>query len=559
MRKRDTASGLIALLLSAGAACNGQILGDIDPADPGGGAGGGGNPPIGGISPSGGTPVEALPGPPTRTSGSRRLTRQEYARSITRLLGSDVPVDTTLLPEDTLTPFDNDVLEQSPSMLLVESAESLAEDIAKFVTGTPARLQKILPCTPAASTATGADPACFDRFVQGFGRRVLRRPLAADEITAMNEIVSYGKAPGTFADAVNVALRVFLMHPEFLYRIELGMAAGKNRVRLNGYEMAARISFLLQGATPDDALLMAAQTGKLDNVEGRRQEADRLIKTEEGKQQVRRFHAFWLGYSRLDSAPLQRKLRTETDALVDRASEPGRDWRELLLSDATDIDAELANHYGMLAGGGSGFGWVDYGSAPRRGILSHGMFAAAGAKFADTSPTRRGKFIRERFLCQVIPLPPAEASVDVDLPPGGNAASGCKTDRYKQHREDATCAACHAFMDPIGFGLENFDELGRYRTHDRDRPDCPIDGKGALDAQTPFTGAKELATLVADSPQLGPCVSQHFIRFAAGRALDGDDIRRAQWLGDEMGKAGNSLTAMLLSYVSHADFGFRAE
>ncbi|HEY0707263.1 MAG TPA: DUF1588 domain-containing protein [Polyangia bacterium] len=554
MRDRATASSLVTLLVvSASVACSGEIIGDLPPV--------GGNGMLPGLDPSGmgGPPVEALPGPPTRTSGARRLTRQEYARSVARLLGADVPVDTTLLPEDTLTPFDNDVLEQSPSMLLVESTESLATDIAKFVTGTPARLQKLLPCTPAASSANGADPVCFDRFVQGFGRRVLRRPLAADEIAAMNELASYGKAPAGFADAANIALRVFLMHPEFLYRVELGMPAGKNRVRLSGYEMASRLSFLLHGATPDDALLMAAQTGKLDNAEGRRQEALRLINAEEGKQQIRRFHAFWLGYSRLDSAPLQRKLRTETDALVDRVTEPDVDWRQLLLSDDTDIDSELASHYGMLGANGSGFSWVSYGTAPRRGILSHGMFAAAGAKFADTSPTRRGKFIRERFLCQVIPLPAAEANVDVDLPPGGKAADGCKIDRYKQHREDAACAGCHAFMDPIGFGLENFDELGRYRTHDRDRPDCPIDGKGALDDQNTFTGAKELASLVAASPRLGPCVSQHFIRFAAGRALDQEDVQRAQWLGEEMEKAGNSFSAMLLSYVSHNDFGFRAE
>ncbi|HEY0711252.1 MAG TPA: DUF1592 domain-containing protein, partial [Polyangia bacterium] len=301
MRSRANASSLVALpllgALCGAPACSGEILGDLG-SDPGGG--GGSLPGVGGTS---GAAVEPLAGVPTRTSGARRLTRQEYARSIARLLGPEVPVDTTLLPEDTLTPFDNDVLEQSPSMLLVESAETLAQDIAKFVTATPARMQRVLPCTPAASNAQTADPGCFDRFVQGFGRRVLRRPLASDEIAAMNELASYGKTPGTFADAVNMALRVFLMHPEFLYRIELGMPAGKNRVKLSGYEMASRLSFLLQGATPDDALLMAAQTGKLDNVEGRKQEALRLVMTDEGRQQIRRFHAFWLGYSRLDSAP----------------------------------------------------------------------------------------------------------------------------------------------------------------------------------------------------------------------------------------------------------------
>ena len=113
------------------------------------------------------------------------------------------------------------------------------------------------------------------------------------------------------------------MHPEFIYRVEPGTPVGGGRVRLSGYEVASRMSFLLQGTTPDDALLTAAEDGTLDTPAGRRSQAERLLAAEEGKQQMRRFHAFWLGYSRLDSVPIQRKLRAETDALIDRATEAG--------------------------------------------------------------------------------------------------------------------------------------------------------------------------------------------------------------------------------------------
>jgi len=525
-------------------ACNGVI------GAPGGGADDGASGPgtTTGAGPSSGSSI----GPPLRSSAGRRLSRREFKRSIQRLIGPDAPVDITILPDDTFTPFDNDVAEQSPSMLLVESAESIAHNLADWVVGAPDRLQRVVPCTPQSAT----DAACFEQFVKQFGKRVLRRPLDQDEVTSMLELLSYAKAPGQFSDAVSMALRLFLMHPEFIYRVEPGVSVADGKVRLSPYEVATRLSFVLQGVTPDDTLLTAADSGTLDTSDGILGEAKRLLAAEEGKVQLRRFHALWLGYSKLDTLPLQIKLRAESDALVDRATESTRDYLYLLRADETNIDAELATHYG-LAPPASGFDWVSYGDARRRGIISQGMFAAAGAKFGDTSPTRRGKFIRERFLCQPVPLP--KVNVDVDMPPMQKTANACKVDRYREHRADAVCAGCHGLMDPIGFGLENFDELGRYRDHDKDRPECPIDGVGQLDETTPFTGAKELATIVAGSPALEPCLGQYFIRFAAGRKLDDTDVLSAPWLADEMHKSGNTFVAMALAYVTHDNFRYREQ
>jgi hypothetical protein len=515
-------------------ACNGVI-------------GAAGDGPVGG-HPPGGSNV----GPPIRSAAGRRLSRMELAGSIQRLVGPNAPVDVTTLPDDTLTPFDNDVAEQSPSMLLVESTESIARDVAAWVVAAPDRLKRVLPCTPQST----ADAACFEQFVRQFGKRAIRRPLDQDEVTSMLELLSYARAPGQFSDAVAMALRLFFMHPEFIYRVEPGVSVTAGKVRLSSYEVASRLSFLLQGVTPDDALLAAADSGTLDTTAGVLAQAKRLLAAEEGKVQLRRFHALWLGYSKLNVLPIQQKLRAETDALVDRATEPARDYLYLLRADETNIDAELATHYGLAPPAG-GFDWVGYADTPRRGILSQGMFAAAGAKFGDTSPTRRGKFIRERFLCQPVPLP--QVNVDVDLPPVQKTPNACKVDRYREHRAEAVCAGCHGLMDPIGFGLENFDELGRYRAHDQDRPDCPIDGKGQLDASTPFTGAKELATIVAASPRLEPCVGEYFIRFAAGRKLDDTDAMSAPWLAGEMQKNGNTFVALVLAYVTHDNFRYREE
>lgn len=504
-------------------------------------------------SPEGETPGSVTAaGPPTRVA-VRRLSRVELERSLHRLFGADLPVETSVLPADTLTPFDNDILEQSPSMLLVESLETIARSAATWITATPERMSRIVPCKPAAPD----DAACFGRFVDQLGVRVLRRPLDAEDRAGLVDLVSYGKSTGDFGEGVRMVVRVLLLHPEFVYRVEVGVSKEGRTLRLSPYELASRLSFLLQGTTPDDALLESAKSGALDTDDGVQKTVTALLASPEAREQTRRFHAFWLGYAALESTPLHKKLRAETDALVDRATEPGRDFHYLLLADETYVDDELANHYGLPAPGA--FAWVKYGGAPRVGILSQGAFAAAGAKFGDTSPTRRGKFIRERLLCEPIALPPPDVTVDVDQPPVGKTPGACKTARYAEHRSNAVCAGCHARVDPIGFGLENFDKDGKYRTHDEDHPECPIDGVGELNKGQSFTGAKGLAPLLASSPQFVACFSEHFVRFAVGRSLDHTDGGRIEWLAREMTGKGSSFEALVRAYVTHPNFRVREE
>jgi Protein of unknown function (DUF1588)/Protein of unknown function (DUF1592)/Protein of unknown function (DUF1585)/Protein of unknown function (DUF1595) len=492
-------------------------------------------------------------GPPTKISGARRQSREELLRSMGTLFGSDVPVDLTRLPNDTLTPFDNDIVEQSPSMVLVESLESIGKEAADWITATPERMARIVPCQPASVD----DLACFQNFVSTFGRRVIRRPLDEDERKPMDELLSYARDAKDFGAAVRMVVRVLLLHPEFIYRVEVGASKDGKRIQLSSYEVASRLAFLLQGRTPDEALLAKAGEGALDAREGLLRVVEELLTTPAAKEQARRFHAFWLGYSTLEKTDLQKKLRGETDALIDRVTEEGRDFRYLLLAEETQLDGELAAHYGLPAPAASG--WVPYGSAPRVGILSHGTFAAAGAKFGDTSPTRRGKFIRERFLCQPIPLPPPEVRVDVDSAPVSKTPGACKSERYRQHRENPVCASCHGRMDPIGFGLENFDAAGRYRTTEKDKPECPIDGAGSLEAGQSFTGAKQLAPLLANSPRFVSCFSEHFVRFAVGRKLDTSDPSRIERLSADMAKQGNSFRGLVLAYVTNDNFHLREE
>lgn len=537
MRKATLSLTILAsAILGATSACTGDI-GD------------------GGDGPNGKEQLNIDPaGPPTKISGARRMSREELQRSMATLFGPDLPIDVARLPNDTLTPFDNDIYEQTPSMVLVESLESIAKDTAEWITANPERMGRIVPCQPAGAD----DLACFQKFVSTFGRRALRRPLDDEEKRSMEELLSYARESKDFGAAVRMVVRVLILHPEFIYRVEVGTSKEGTKVRLSSFEVASRLSFLLQGRAPDDALLGKAADGSLDTREGLLRVVEELFASPEAKEQARRFHALWLGYSTVEKTPLQTKLRSETDALVDRATEDGRDFRYLLLADETHIDGELLGHYG-IQGAADPSGWVKYGDAPRLGILSHGTFAAAGAKFGDTSPTRRGKFIRERLLCQPVPLPPPDVQVDVDSPPASKTPGACKTERYAQHRENGVCASCHGRMDPIGFGLENFDAVGRYRTTETNKPECKIDGVGYLEPGQNFKGAKELAPMLADSPRFVSCFSEHFVRFAVGRKLDASDPARVERLAGEMGKKGNSFRGLVLSYVTNDNFRLREE
>jgi hypothetical protein len=145
--------------------------------------------------------------------------------------------------------------------------------------------------------------------------------------------------------------------------------------------------------------------------------------------------------------------------------------------------------------------------------LSTGSFLSVNAKFGDTSPTLRGKLVRERLLCEDIPPPPP--TVNVDEPPTGDGDSVCKVDRYAVHDAPSGCAACHAKMDPIGFGLEAFDREGRFREHDEGEPDCPISGEGDLDGVA-FVGPAGLADLLVEGPDLSACAVEQVVRFAMG-------------------------------------------
>lgn len=500
--------------------------------------------------------LRELPPDDVPTSGVRRLSRAEYDATVADLVGPTSQNASSYLPNDVVDPFDNDRTTQQPSAVLVTGFESLANAIASEVVADAQRRAELLDCTPSGPS----DDGCLESFVTTFGRRALRRPLANAEVRGL---VGLGRAvaeqTGDFWDGVDVVLRALLQHPSFVYRVETGTPTGAAGVfRLDGFEIATRLSYLLWGTTPTDALLDRAEAGELDTAEGVREVARTMLDDPRARDRIDRFHAMWLGYWQLPHDPaLTSRLRSETRALVERVVFDERgSWFDLFTAGETWVDAELAEHYGMAGPADPAGGWVAYTDPNRMGILSHGSFLSVNAKFGDTSPTLRGKLVRERLMCQTIPPPPP--TVNVDEPPASVEEGDCKIDRYAAHREAGACRDCHERIDPVGFGLEGFDQQGRPREHDVGDPACLIDGEGDLDGE-PFTGPAGLAELLVTGDGLALCAVHQTWRLAMGQGALGVDRGWIEDLEASFEDSGYRLDELLLDIVGDERFSFRRE
>jgi hypothetical protein len=503
-----------------------------------------------------GPQADLAPAPVVSQSLARRLTQHELDNTLADLLGDDTRAATRLLTPDSAQPFDNDYTLQIVSQALIDAAELMAEQVSQATLADPARRAKIVPCTPSDN----GDSECFASFVQSFGKRALRRPLTDAEVAAYSTLLGYATeqnpdVPHDFYTAVDLAVQSILQDPEFLYRVEKNPA-------LDDYEIGARLSYLLWGSAPDDALLAAADNGELTAPDGRRAQAERMLKDPRARRQLGRFHAMWLGYTSVPATQdVADAFQLETQTLIERVVfDEQRDYFDLFRMPETFWNQTLASHYGADAADPPAppSGWVPYKDPQRAGILAHGAVLSAFGKFSDTSPTQRGIFIRSRLLCQTIAPPPP--NVKVDQAPGAGTAAVCKVDRYAQHRQSASCSACHSQLDPIGFGLEQFDLGGKRRAHDDGHPECPIDGQGNLPDGTAFSGPKELSQLLLDGGALQPCVVEQIYRFAVGRPLGSDEARAAEkyWLPAWQAK-GFRMDALLVDLIASNEFGQREE
>ena len=508
-----------AACLSLTLACSGEIGGGGPAGPPGSGPGGSG--------PTISTPltcsdrvtdVDATP--------LRRLTNIEYVNTVSDLLGDVSSLNLTFAAELTTEHFpflNNAGAQQTPPELAhqyLDAAEKIATDT---VTN---RLSRVLTCDPAAA----GEPACATTFITSFATKAFRRPVDAEQTQGLMSIWQVGRdTGGDFKSGVEAVITAVLQMPEFLYRFEMTPAAGKTLIPLDGWDMATRLSYLLWNSGPDDALFAAAQAGKLQTAADISAQVMRMLGQPRAREMVLRFHDQWLqlaGIGILEKDPMvypkfstgvATAMQQEVRALVDDVVFQG-DGKvaSLFTAPYTFMNDALGKFYGVSGQSPTMFGRVDQtmlGMRPVSGVLTAGGLLAAHADRNNTSPTKRGIFIREAFLCEGLPPPPKDAN---PIPPV-TKPNQTRRQAMINHATDPTCGACHQLMDQLGFGFEAFDASGAWRATEAGQP---VDASGmifATDVPGSFNGPVELGAKLATSDQAVGCAATQWFRFAFGR------------------------------------------
>ena len=527
-----------------------------------GGSGGGGTG-TGGSAGTGGGPTVVCTGGQAATqmrTGAlpmRRLTRTEYNNTIRDLLGDTADLATKFSLDDAVGPLLNNVA-SSVNALMAEQYRDAAETLAARAV---ANLTQLLPCNPA----TAGEDACALQFIQTFARRAFRRPADPAEVTALQKLTAnvysdIGAKPD-FATRIRVVLSAILQAPSFLYRPQMGvqLTDGSGAVALDDYEIATRLSYFFWASTPDDALLAAADAKKLTTAPGLDAQVTRLIADAKFARTVESFHTQWLGVDELptltkDTAvypgfgdALREAMWTDLTMFVDDVVVKGDARLATLLSASVAfVTPATAPLYGVpYPGKGSEAVKVQLPAGERAGIITLPGFLAVHANPNQGSPIKRGIAVRERLLCQGLPAPPA----DVPAPPAPRPGATTR-ERFATHTSVAACAGCHTLIDPIGFGLENYDGIGKYRTMEEGRAvDSSGELTGAGSASGKFTGAVELAGRLAASDEVRACVTSVWLRYALGRAADECTLDRVK---GEFAAKDHDVRQLLMS-VARAD------
>jgi len=488
----------------------------------------------------------ALTPPPPRLA---RLTRLQYRNAVHDLFGADVTPPSTLEPDaqaDGLYAVGASVSSLSPRG--VEQSIDAARGLARELTATPERRARLFGCAVV-------DDACVTAAVDAWGPRIWRRPLSADERAELLALSAQTSAAlGGPGDALEAVLARLLQSPFFLYRVELGEPdpARPGERRLTAHELAARLASFLWNSVPDEALRAAADAGALHTPERLDVEIERMMRAPRLRDAVRNFFAEWLDLYALDalnkdpnifrhaSAELGAAAREETLRLAEHVVfERDADVRELLTSRTTFIDRRLAAIYNVPATVDEGFGRVELPTTgPRAGFLGQVAFLAHNAHPTSTSATLRGIFVRERLLCQSMPPPPT--NLNTAIPEPTEAARTLK-ERLQRHMEDDLCAGCHALTDPIGFGFEQFDGIGRWRLEENG---ARIDASGELD-EVRFADPAQLTRAIADHPAFAGCVTRTLFAYATGGTPSGGQQAQVDALTDQFTARGRRLLPLV--------------
>jgi hypothetical protein len=539
--------------LSLLTACEGSVLGsgggDAMGVGSSGGSGGGTPTQTGGSS--GDAPIAQLdctnhvadPGP----SPMHLLTREQYLSTVQALAG-DVPGLAQLLG-DSVEASAFGLVQPDVTQVELEHFQKAADAIAKTIATNQSALDKAAPC------AAGAVPAeCARAAVQSFGGKVYRAPVTdAADIENHLKLFNVGSAT-SYAYGIEMLLRGMLQAPRFLYRVEIGTGekVSPSAVKLSPYEVAVRLSYTLWGTMPDDQLTQAAASGQLGTKEGVSQQMASMLTDPRGQKVMSRFLEGWTHIAAVDvlvknpdtypefqQPSFRASLRGQAAAFFDDLlKNQGGKLGALFTSQTVFFNKDTAAYYGVT--GGDTFQAMQRSDGTAAGLLTLPAVMAVQGKPNESSPIYRGRFVREALLCQTLPAPPANIPAAPEVTPGSSTR-----DRLKQHEVNQQCAACHQLLDPIGFGFENYDTLGRYRTEDGGRPvDASGNVVGTRDMDGPFNGVVELGQKLAQSQEVKECVARQWFRFAVNRFEQPVDGCSMKSVIDSFDAAGQDLSSL---------------
>lgn len=458
----------------------------------------------------------------------RRLTESQYRATIADIFGADIPVTARFergLRAEGLVAIGTGKAGISP--FSIEQYDAAAAGIAAAVLSEEHR-DKLVPCKPSAG-AGQFDEQCARRFVEHYGPQLFRRPLHEGET---NRFVAAARAGqqrfGDIYTGLQFTLMGMLVAPEFLLRIERAAPDQEDETvqELDAWSKATRLSYFLTNSTPDGELMRAAAAGEFDEQKGLRQQVDRLIASPRFEAAVRAFFQDMLQFDKfadLAKDPVvypafnstvaadaqEQTLRTITNLLI---AERG-DYRDLFTTRETYLTRSLGIVYRMPVPTRNGWEANEFeADSQRAGIQSQVAFLSLYSHPGRSSATLRGKALREVFLCQEVPDPPANVDFAVVQDPS-NVSMPTARDRLSAHRTEPSCAGCHKITDPLGLALENFDGLGTYRTLENG---TRIDASGSLDG-TDFDTPDGLAQALRTHPETPRCLVEKMYRFAVGR------------------------------------------
>jgi mono/diheme cytochrome c family protein len=435
---------------------------------------------------------------------------------------------------------------------------------------TPSR-RKIFVCKPGATVpeSDASEGGCARTILSKLATRALRRPVGERDatVTMLMGFFDSGRQLRGFESGIQYALARLLVDPQFIYRFEhtpANLRAGA-AYRISDLELASRLSFFVWSSIPDEELIRVAASGRLDDPAVLEQQTRRMLADERSRALVNNLAGQWLQLRQLDEATpgtkefdgnLRYAFRRETELLFETIVSEDRSILDLIDADYTFVDERLARHYGIPNIRGSRFRRVTLDAlnpgGGRRGLLGHGSLLTVTSAGNRTSPVKRGKWILENLLGAPVPLPPP--GVETNLTP--STAPGAKVlsvrQRLEQHRANPSCASCHAVMDPVGFSLENFDLIGKYRSEDSG---VPVNATGTLADGTALDGPASLRNALLDRRDaVASTATEKLLTYALGRRVEHFDMPAVRTIVRDAARRDYRFSSLITGIVKSVPF-----